>query len=187
MPWRAHDHNRDLPPITTGGDLLLLSDRRHRRYLTGLLQQRAAFAALTVQRESHFLADARDHRMWLEAIEQAIEDGWPQLYVDLLPDWVRDDVALMHTPEQPNQACGICAAVWDTPPSGDEFRLPQAAWPPAPPHTTVEVGPATQPHLNCRAHCDQARPPPCADLRSTTVRLMTITPHSNRTPRTLCT
>jgi len=45
--------------------------------------------------------------MWLEAIEQAIEDGWPQLYVDLLPDGVRVDVALMHTPEQPKPSCGM--------------------------------------------------------------------------------
>jgi len=58
-----------LPPRSTSGDVLWVSDRRHRGYLAGLLEQGAAFAVLTVQGESQFLADARDHWMWLEAFE----------------------------------------------------------------------------------------------------------------------
>lgn len=112
---------------STAGDLVSLSDRRRRRYLLGLLQQRAAFAALTVQHESHFLPDAHDHAMWLESIEQAIEEGWPQLYADSLPGWARDEAAMMHTPERPSPDCGICNAVWDTPKGRDDLRLPQAA------------------------------------------------------------
>ena len=90
------------------GEIISLHDRRRRRHLLGLLAQRAVFAALTVERQSHDRPDAHDHAMWLAAIEQAIEDGWPQVYADSLPDWVRDEAYLLHTPDQHHPDCAIC-------------------------------------------------------------------------------
>jgi hypothetical protein len=90
------------------GEIVSLHDRRRRRHLLGLLAQRATFSALTVERQSHDRPDAHDHAQWLAAIEQAIEDGWPQVFADCLPDWVRDEAALLHTPDQHHPDCTIC-------------------------------------------------------------------------------
>jgi hypothetical protein len=85
-----------------------LADRRRARYLAALLAQRAHYAAITAEKDAHDVPDAHDHLQWLLAIEQAIEAQWPQLYSDLLPDWARDDAALMHTPPRRHPDCGIC-------------------------------------------------------------------------------
>jgi hypothetical protein len=68
----------------------------------------ARSVATTVERQSHDRPDAHDHAQWLAAIEQAIEEGWPQVFADSLPDWVRDEEALLHTPDQHHPDCSIC-------------------------------------------------------------------------------
>lgn len=85
-----------------------LAERRRTRYLAALLAQRAHYAAISAEKAAHDVDDAAEHLQWLIAIEQAIEEQWPQLYFDLLPDWARDDAALMHTPPRRHPDCGIC-------------------------------------------------------------------------------
>ena len=96
--------------------------------LSALLAQRARFAAITAEKEAHGVLDAHDHLQWLIAIEQAIEEQWPALYDDLLPDWAREDASLMHTPPYRHPDSGICtgAHVGD-PTDRCDAHLPRAA------------------------------------------------------------
>ena len=91
-----------------------LAERRRTRYLAALLGQRSHYAAITAEKSAHDVDDAQQHLQWLIAIEQAIEEQWPQLYSDLLPDWARDDAALMHTPPRRHPDCGICTGSYLT-------------------------------------------------------------------------
>ena len=65
------------------------------------------FRAITAEKEAHSVLDAHGHLQWLIAIEQAIEEQWPAVYYDPLPDWARKHVSLMHTPPSRHPDCGI--------------------------------------------------------------------------------
>ena len=78
-PSLDRDHESVLPPVS-------LAEHRPTRHLSALLVQRARFAAITAEKEAHGVLDAHDHLQWLIAIEQTIEEQWPALHYDLLPD-----------------------------------------------------------------------------------------------------
>ena len=61
-------------------------EHRLAQHLSALLVQRARLAAITAEKEAHGVLDAHDHLQWLIAIEQTIEEQWPALHYDLLPD-----------------------------------------------------------------------------------------------------
>ena len=105
-----------------------LAERRRTRYLAALLAQRAHYAAISAEKAAHNMDDAAEHLQWLIAIEQAIEEQWPALYWDLLPDWAREDASLMHNPPRRHPDCGICTgAHLGDPTDRYDTHLPLAA------------------------------------------------------------
>ena len=120
-PSLDRDYESVLPPVS-------LAERRRTRHLSALLAQRARFAAITAEKEAHGVLDAHDHLQWLIAIEQAIEEQWPSLYWDLLPDWAREDASLMHNPPRRHPDCGICTGAHLGDPTDQyDTHLPLAA------------------------------------------------------------
>lgn len=79
--------------------------------LVQLLDRREQLAHLAAEEEAHDLPGADASILRLIAIEEAVEQGWPDLFDELVAhEWLVADMARMHTPGEPHPSCAICAA-----------------------------------------------------------------------------
>ncbi|WP_344192681.1 hypothetical protein [Pedococcus aerophilus] len=117
-------HTPQQPP-TTNSTTGLLDERRRRRRLEHLLDLRWRLATLAVERRSHGLDDANDTFGQQLAVEIALSEEFPDIYVERLGDWARQEAELEHQPPQMSAECGICQAIASR--SGVNLTPPEAA------------------------------------------------------------
>lgn len=118
----THTPQQPSAPTNTIGQL---EERRRRRRLEHLLDVRSRLATLAVERRSHRLDDANDTFGQQLAVESAISDEFPDMYVERLGDWARHEAELEHEPPQMVANCGICQAIASR--SGINLTPPEAA------------------------------------------------------------
>jgi hypothetical protein len=88
-----------------------LGSRRSRRRLERLLELRGKLAELSGERRSHALDDALDTFGQQMAVEQAIQDEFPEVFDERFSDWMRRDAELEHEPGVLASTCGICRVI----------------------------------------------------------------------------
>lgn len=89
------------------------SDGPRRRYsLEELIQRRNSAGARWANLFSHGLIEEADEAAEIRArAEQAIGHCWPEVWQDKFNDWVTHDAGRLHSPDNPSQACSVCARV----------------------------------------------------------------------------